>query len=203
MDRHNITCQHPSFCYDRLINKCDRCRHMQRGSRKETTTVFGTTSITTQPVQVHPGNQHCSALIFVFCALVVLVIIMATLWLVIMKQRRKRRRKTGKNSQENGKCICFLANEAQTNHDCGPGDNDLRQLRCPHLNGVTMITHDDVLKENMPCVALTSQEVDVISLSPHDENCNSSFPVPATELGATVLVTTKTIQENILSKELP
>lgn len=94
-----------------------------------------------------------------------------------------------------------MANEAQTNHDCKPGDNDLGMLRCPHLNGVTMITQDDVLKENMPFTR--SQEVEVISLSPHDEKCNSSFPLPATELGATVLVTTKTIQENILSKELP
>ncbi|XP_058046566.1 uncharacterized protein LOC131202058 [Ahaetulla prasina] len=204
MDHRNTTCHDPSFCYDRLINKCYSCRHMQRGSRKETTTAFGTTTLTTQPVRVHAGNQNCSALIFGFCVFVGLVIFMAMLWLVILKQRQKRRRKTGKeNSQENGMCTCFLANETQTNNDCEPGDHDLGQLRCPHLNGVTMISQDDALKENMPCVAFTrSQEFEEIS-SPHDEKCNSSFPLPAIELGATVLVTTKTIQENILSKELP
>ncbi|XP_013907515.1 PREDICTED: uncharacterized protein LOC106537793 isoform X2 [Thamnophis sirtalis] len=131
------------------------------------------------------------------------IIIMAILWLVILKQRRKRRRKTGKeNSQENGKCACILANEAQTNHDCEPRDNDLGQLQCPHLNAVTMITQDDVLKENIPCVAFTRSQ-EVITSSPHDEKCNSLFPLPATEFGATMLVTTKTIQEDILSKELP
>ncbi|XP_039191529.1 uncharacterized protein LOC120304702 [Crotalus tigris] len=205
MDHHNTTCHHPSFCYDKLTKECHSCKHMQRGFRKVTTTIVGTTSITTQPVQFHTGNQNCSALIFGFYAFWGLVIIMAMLWLVILKQRWKRRRQTGKeNSQENGKCTCFLANEAQRNHDWGPGNNDLGPLRCPHLNGATMITHDDVLKENMPCVACTrSQEVEMISLCPPDEKCNSSFPLPATELGATVLVTTKTIQENILSKELP
>ncbi|XP_013907513.1 PREDICTED: uncharacterized protein LOC106537793 isoform X1 [Thamnophis sirtalis] len=203
MDDHNTTCPDPNFCYDRLIKRCYSCKRMQRGSRKETTTVFRTTSLPTQPVQVFAGNQNCSALIFGFFAFVGLVIIMAILWLVILKQRRKRRRKTGKeNSQENGKCACILANEAQTNHDCEPRDNDLGQLQCPHLNAVTMITQDDVLKENIPCVAFTRSQ-EVITSSPHDEKCNSLFPLPATEFGATMLVTTKTIQEDILSKELP
>lgn len=166
--------------------------------------MLGTTSITTPPAQFHTGNQNCSALIFGVCAFVELVIIMAMLCLVILKQRRKRLRKTGiENSKENGNCTSFLANEAHTSHDCRPEDYDPGQLRCPHLNGVTKTTQDDVLKENMPCIAFTrSQEFEVIPLCPHDEKYNSPFPLPATELGATVLVTTKTIQENILSEEL-
>ncbi|XP_015743593.1 uncharacterized protein LOC107326135 [Python bivittatus] len=200
----NTTCLHPSLCYDRLIKQCLSCKRMQRVSRKETTTMLGMTSITTQPVQLHPGNQNCSALIFGFCAFVGLVTIMAMLWLVILKQR-KRMRKTGKeNSKENGNCTSFLANKAHTSHDYRPGDYDPGQLRCSHLNGVTKTTQDNVLKENIPCIVFTrSQEFEVIPMCPHDAKCNSPFPLPATELGATMLVTTKTTQENILSEELP
>lgn len=64
---------------------------------------------------------------------------------------------------------------------------------CPHSNGIAKTARDDILERNIHCIVVAESDVtEAISLSSCDKKCHHTFPLPATELGATVLVTTKT-----------
>lgn len=79
-----------------------------------------------------------------------------------------------------------------------PGEDNFVLLKCPHSNDNS---HGITLKDDSSKRA-GSDVTEAASLSSCDEKNNCTIPLPATELGATVLVTTKTTQENFIKKEL-
>lgn len=84
------------------------------------------------------------------------------------------------------------------------GDAILDPAPCPHHNGGLKMPGPPgkASAKRRPCCR-GDADGDIVLLStvyPRHEDCNHSFPLPATELGATALVTTKTTQ-NCASEE--
>ncbi|XP_053109438.1 uncharacterized protein LOC128326513 isoform X3 [Hemicordylus capensis] len=198
----NTTCFASSLCYDRLIKQCVDCGKLNRGT-EETTTILRVTSTTIQVPATLAAYQVCSALLFGVCALVGLIVaIVMLLWFV--KQQRKRRqtrRKTDKEDSEENES-CPIPFEHQVHKEISLPEEDPMLCRCPYSNGTAKTARADILKENVHHVEGSDVTEDP-SLSSYDKKCNHTFPLPATELGATVLVTTKTTQEYFINEELP
>lgn len=78
------------------------------------------------------------------------------------------------------------------------GDITLTPTPYPHLNeGLKMMEppRKATVKQSPCCQGDANNDVVLLSAAyPRREECHHSFPLPATELGATVLVTTKTTQ---------
>ncbi|XP_042323716.1 uncharacterized protein LOC121930847 [Sceloporus undulatus] len=199
----NTTCHHRSLCYDRLIEKCVSCKVMQRGGTKEETTTIRVASFTTQIPASLTAEQTCSALTFGLYVFVGLTFTIAVLCLVtyLKQKRRKKMSKAGKeNSKENDHTI---ENEIHKDLGCSPGDDSPELPDCPHSIVTSNTSTEDILEKNAHHFALTGCDaMEAVFLPSFDNDCNPTFPVPATELGATMLVTTKTTQENFLSEKL-
>lgn len=82
------------------------------------------------------------------------------------------------------------------------GDATLAPARalCPHLNGGLKMLGlpGKAGAKQRPCCQ-GDADGDIVLLSavyPRHEECNHGFPLPATELGAAALVTTKTTQNS-------
>ncbi|XP_053109439.1 uncharacterized protein LOC128326513 isoform X4 [Hemicordylus capensis] len=193
----NTTCFASSLCYDRLIKQCVDCGKLNRA------TILRVTSTTIQVPATLAAYQVCSALLFGVCALVGLIVaIVMLLWFV--KQQRKRRqtrRKTDKEDSEENES-CPIPFEHQVHKEISLPEEDPMLCRCPYSNGTAKTARADILKENVHHVEGSDVTEDP-SLSSYDKKCNHTFPLPATELGATVLVTTKTTQEYFINEELP
>nr|XP_060635700.1 tumor necrosis factor receptor superfamily member 13C-like [Anolis sagrei ordinatus] len=191
----NTTCHHHSLCYDRLIEKCISCKVMQRGgTEKETRTILTVASITTQIPAPLTTEQTCSALTFVFVGLTFTIAVLC--FVMYLKQRRKKKMRKAGNDHS-------IENEVQKDLGCSPGDDSPEVPECPH----SVVTSDTSTEENFKTsvhhIPVPGNDItDVDFLPSYDNNCNPTFPVPATELGATMLVTTKTTQENFLSEKL-
>ncbi|XP_053109437.1 uncharacterized protein LOC128326513 isoform X2 [Hemicordylus capensis] len=221
----NTTCFASSLCYDRLIKQCVDCGKLNRGGKllikgmlkddqlheidckreqaNVATTILRVTSTTIQVPATLAAYQVCSALLFGVCALVGLIVaIVMLLWFV--KQQRKRRqtrRKTDKEDSEENES-CPIPFEHQVHKEISLPEEDPMLCRCPYSNGTAKTARADILKENVHHVEGSDVTEDP-SLSSYDKKCNHTFPLPATELGATVLVTTKTTQEYFINEELP
>ncbi|CAI5785918.1 Hypothetical predicted protein [Podarcis lilfordi] len=106
------------------------------------------------------------------------------------------------NANENEKCVIAFENEPHKGHSSSPGDGDPEILRCPHSNDALNTARDDALKREVQHIAMAGSDVtEAASLTSCDKKCNPTFPLPATELGATELVTTKTTQESVIWDE--
>ncbi|XP_008108967.1 tumor necrosis factor receptor superfamily member 17 isoform X2 [Anolis carolinensis] len=191
----NTTCHHHSLCYDRLIEKCISCKVMQRGgTEKETTTILTVASITTQIPAPLTTEQTCSALTFVFVGLT--FTIAALCFVMYLKQKRKKKMRKAGNDHS-------IENEVQKDLGCSPGDDSPELPECLHSVVTSDTSTEENFKRNVHHIPVPGNDVmDVNFLPSDDNNGNPTFPVPATELGATMLVTTKTTQENFLSEKL-
>lgn len=75
------------------------------------------------------------------------------------------------------------------------GDGALNPAPCLHLVGSLKMPGPPrkARAKQRPCCQ-GDGDVQLSTVYPQPEECNHSFPLPATELGATALVTTKTTQ---------
>ncbi|TFK07223.1 anoctamin-8 [Platysternon megacephalum] len=89
-----------------------------------------------------------------------------------------------------------------------PEEEDLVLATCPHMNGALKHAgpagRGDFSKRKPVFQGGAGSDVIELSVpSTGNEERDHGFPLPATELGATVLVTTKTIQNNCTTEERP
>nr|XP_020643588.1 uncharacterized protein LOC110076075 [Pogona vitticeps]XP_020643589.1 uncharacterized protein LOC110076075 [Pogona vitticeps]XP_020643591.1 uncharacterized protein LOC110076075 [Pogona vitticeps]XP_020643592.1 uncharacterized protein LOC110076075 [Pogona vitticeps] len=201
----NTTCQHRSLCYDRLIEKCVSCKEMQRGTEKEPTTILRVANPTTRiPAGPFTEDHTCSALAFGLYIFVGLILALAVLWLVTNLRQKKKKRMKKADEEDPKENKDSFENEVHEDHSCGQGDDAPGLLKCPHENGTSNTAGDEILMRNMyHIVKAGSDASEVVPRSPLNEERSPAFPVPATELGTTMLVTAKTTQGNFLSEKLP
>ncbi|XP_054660364.1 tumor necrosis factor receptor superfamily member 13C isoform X2 [Grus americana] len=181
-----------SQCFDLLTKSCVKCSDLFKDNATESTHVAPTSTLApTLPSM----NLPSTLLIFGVPAVVGLILALAALWGFLACKVGKRRRKR-KAADEEAKANMDAASPLHS-----PGCQDpaaLAPAPCPHLNGGLKIMGppEKAGAKRRPCCR-GDADGDIILLStvyPRHEECNHSFPLPATELGATALVTTKTTQ---------
>nr|XP_023955853.1 tumor necrosis factor receptor superfamily member 13C [Chrysemys picta bellii] len=205
LDRHqDATCSLP-LCFDPLIKGCVRCTDLPGHSEEDTTCHTSVAPTSTQAPAPGPG------LIFGIPALVGLVLVLAALCgLLTCKVRRRRQRKRripDEKPKESLDSVISCESQACKGPKL-PEEDDLVLATCPHVNGTLKHAgpagRGDFSKRKPVFQGGAGSDVIKLSvLSAGNEERDHGFPLPATELGATVLVTTKTIQNNCTTEERP
>ncbi|KAM9026181.1 tumor necrosis factor receptor superfamily member 13C isoform 1-T1 [Ara ararauna] len=187
-----------SQCFDLLTRSCVRCSDLFKENTTEPASAVPTSAL--EPT--HPSMDLPSTLvIFGVPAAVVLVLVLATLlgFLVCKLGKWRRKRKAAdKEAQANMEATSPLPIPGCQDPAMMEGDATLTPALCQHLNGGLKLLSapGKAGAKQRPCCQ-SNADGDIILLSavyPRHEECNHSFPLPATELGATALVTTKTTQ---------
>ncbi|XP_014112067.1 PREDICTED: uncharacterized protein LOC102103626 isoform X2 [Pseudopodoces humilis] len=169
-------------CFDTLTKSCIKCSDLFKDNTKPTLAPTLTSTFLTFGVPVVVG----------------FILVLAALCGFLACKMGKRRR-TRKTADEEDKENTDIASPLPSQDPAMPeGDGALSPTPCLYL--------DESLKmpgpprkakaKQRPCCQ-GSADGDIVLLSavyPRPEECNHSFPLPATELGATALVTTKTTQ---------
>ncbi|XP_050811021.1 tumor necrosis factor receptor superfamily member 13C [Gopherus flavomarginatus] len=205
LDRHqDAACSLPQ-CFDPLIKGCVMCTDLPGHSEEDTTCHTSVTPTSTQAAAPGPG------LIFGIPALVGLVLVLAALCgLLTYKMRRRQRRKRrspDEKPKENLDYVISCESQACKGPKL-PEEDNLILATCPHVNGTLKHAgpagRGDFSKSKPVFQGGTGSDViELFVPSASNEEHNHGFPLPATELGATVLVTTKTIQNNCLTEDRP
>uniref|UniRef100_A0ACB8FP91 Uncharacterized protein n=1 Tax=Sphaerodactylus townsendi TaxID=933632 RepID=A0ACB8FP91_9SAUR len=136
------------------------------------------------------GVSACAGLVLVMAAVLVLVI-----W---KQNRRMRKRKADEESPKKIENYSISFENQVNKGPILPREDNFAPLKCPQSNDTSQRI---ILKDAISKTA-GSDVTEAASLSSCEEKGNHTFPLPATELGATVLVTTKTTQENFTKEEL-
>ncbi|XP_006120590.2 tumor necrosis factor receptor superfamily member 13C [Pelodiscus sinensis] len=201
----DATCSQ-SLCFDILTKACVSCSELAGKSKEETT--YHITSIAPTSTQAPVLSP---ILLFGIPALVGLVLVLVALWvLLVCRVRRWRQRKKRRPDEKPKENLCNVTScESQACKRLKlPEENDHVLATCPHLNGA--LKHagsagrgDFSKKKPVFQGGAGSDVIKLAALSTGNEECDHGFPLPATELGATVLVTTKTIQNNCAIEERP
>ncbi|KAM6320693.1 tumor necrosis factor receptor superfamily member 13C [Aegotheles albertisi] len=200
-----------SQCFDLLTKSCVKCSDLFKDNTNLPLLTLPPFRPTVDPAHPAPTSTlvptlpsvdlPSTLLIFWIPVVVGFILAMAALWgflaYKVGKQRRKRK---------------AVDEEAKANVDAtGPrsslgcqdpttleGDAALAPAPCPNLNGGQKMPGPPrkARAKQRPCCQ-GDADGDIILLTtvyPRHEECNHGFPLPATELGATALVTTKTTQ---------
>eukprot|EP00075_Anas_platyrhynchos_P020425 XP_027309678.1 tumor necrosis factor receptor superfamily member 13C isoform X1 [Anas platyrhynchos] len=202
----------PSQCFDPLTRFCVRCADLFKDNATLpllTPPAFRTTA---EPVHVAPTSAPpptlssvdlpSTLLLFGVPALVVLLLVLAALCGLLgckaSKQRRKRR-KTEQEAKESLGETGPLPSPAYPDPAAPLGEADPARGPCPHLNGGLKAAGPpgrDSTKRRPCCQGDGERNVVLLAAPwPRHEEHGHGFPLPATELGATALVTTKTTQD--------
>ncbi|KAM6293376.1 tumor necrosis factor receptor superfamily member 13C [Porphyrio hochstetteri] len=200
----SISTCHPN-CFDPLIRDCIKCSELFKDNTTVSDLTLPASHPTTEPTRVAPTSALAptlpsvdlpsTLLIFGVPVLVVFILALATLWGFLVckvRKQRKKRKAADEEAKENVEATSPLPS---------PGCQDpaaLAPAPCPHLNGGLKMPGppEKAGAKRRPCCQ-GDAEADIVLLStvyPRHEECNHGFPLPATELGATALVTTKTTQ---------
>ncbi|XP_042746201.1 tumor necrosis factor receptor superfamily member 13C [Lagopus leucura] len=189
-----------SHCFDLLTKSCVICSELfGDNSTKPAPGVSSSDTLPTVPSMHLPSRL----LIFGVPALVGLLLALAALWGFLACKLGKRRRKRRKTEQEvedgageslgdagplpSSSCLDVSTPEGNANPAQGP---------CPHRNGGLRMPRRDGAKRRPCCQGDAKGDVVLLATTwPHHKEHGHGFPLPATELGATALVTTKTTQE--------
>ncbi|XP_074840019.1 tumor necrosis factor receptor superfamily member 13C [Carettochelys insculpta] len=190
------------LCFDILTRGCVSCTELSGNSEEETT--YHTTNVASTSSQA-PATSP--ALLFGIPALVGLVLILAALWGLLTcrmrRQRQRKKRSSDEKPKENLDSVVSCESQVCKGPQL-PEEDDLVLATCPHLNGALKHAvpagRGDFSKRKPVCQGVAGNDVTELT---GNEECDHSFPLPATELGATVLVTTKTIQNNCVTEERP
>ncbi|XP_039347585.1 tumor necrosis factor receptor superfamily member 13C [Mauremys reevesii] len=208
LDRHQDTACLLPQCFDPLIKGCVRCTDLPGHSEEDTipSTACHTSVAPTSTQAPAPGP----GLIFGIPALVGLVLVLAALCglLTCKVRRRRQRKKRSPDEKPKENLDCVISCESQACKGPKLPEDDLVLATCPHVNGALKHAgpagRGDFSKRKPVFQGGTGSDVIELSgLSASNEERDHGFPLPATELGATVLVTTKTIQNNCLTEERP
>ncbi|XP_040410466.1 tumor necrosis factor receptor superfamily member 13C isoform X3 [Cygnus olor] len=188
----------PSQCFDPLTRFCVRCSDLFKDNAKP----VHVASTSAPPPTLPSVDLPSTLLIFGVPTLVVLLLVLAALCGLLACKARKQRRKSRKTEQEAKESLGetgplpspgypdFAAPEGEVGPAWGP---------CPHLNGGLKAPGPpgrDSAKRRPCCQGDVERDVVLLAATwPHHEEHGHGFPLPATELGATALVTTKTTQD--------
>nr|XP_013802525.1 PREDICTED: tumor necrosis factor receptor superfamily member 13C [Apteryx mantelli mantelli] len=151
-----------------------------------------------------------TVLIFGVPAVVGLILALAAIWGFLawkVGRQRRKRKKPGEESEESLDNAISSSSPVQQDPTALAADDDLALAKCLHVNGAVKVPGPpgkDVVKQRSCCQGNTIGDIILLSaVSPCLEECNHCFPLPATELGATALVTTKTTQKTCINEEIP
>ncbi|KFO96063.1 hypothetical protein N300_13168, partial [Calypte anna] len=204
------SCLYPQ-CFDPLTRSCVKCSDLF----KNNTTLPFLTLLTFHPTAKPPNTVPTSVLtptlpsvglpstLLIFGIPVVLgfILAMAALWgflaCKVGKQRRKRKA-ADEEAKENMDAAGPLPSPGCQDPAALEGDDALVSALCLNLNGGEKMPGPPrkAGAKQRPCCQ-GDADGDIVLLTtmyPQHEECNHGFPLPATELGATALVTTKTTQ---------
>ncbi|XP_066407245.1 tumor necrosis factor receptor superfamily member 13C [Molothrus aeneus] len=137
-------------------------------------------------------------LIFGVPVVVGLILVLAAICVFLACKEGKQRRKRKATDEEDKENIDTTSPLPSQDSAMPEGDGALNPAPCLHLAGSLKMPGPPrkARAKQGPCCQ-GDADGDIILLSavyPRPEECNHSFPLPATELGATALVTTKTTQ---------
>ncbi|XP_062480172.1 tumor necrosis factor receptor superfamily member 13C isoform X2 [Pezoporus occidentalis] len=186
-----------SQCFDPLTRSCVKCSDLFKENTKPASAVPASALEPTHPSMDLPSTL----LLFGVPAAVVFVLVLATLLGFLVCKLGKRRRKTkeaDKEAQANMEATSPLPIPGCQDPAVMEEDATLALAPCQHLNGGLKMLNPPgkAGAKQRPCCQ-GDADGDIILLStvyPRHEECKHGFPLPATELGATALVTTKTTQ---------
>ncbi|XP_064277645.1 tumor necrosis factor receptor superfamily member 13C [Passer domesticus] len=183
-------------CFDTLTKSCIKCSDLFQDN-----TTF---PLLTLPAS-HPTAEPTLApaltstfLTFGVPVVVGVVLVLAAVCVFLACKEGKRRRKRKAADEEDKENIDVASPLPSQDSAMPEGEGALNPAPCLHLVGSLKMpgTPRKARAKQRPCCQ-GDADGDIVLLSavyPRPEECNHSFPLPATELGATALVTTKTTQ---------
>uniref|UniRef100_U3KBA7 TNF receptor superfamily member 13C n=1 Tax=Ficedula albicollis TaxID=59894 RepID=U3KBA7_FICAL len=172
-----------SECFDTLTKSCIKCSDLFKDNTTEPTLAPTLTS---------------TFLIFGVPLVVGLILVLAAFCGFLACKVGKQRRKRKAADEEDKENIDNASPQPCQDPAMPEGDGALSPAPCLHLVGSLKMPGPPrkARAKQRPCCQ-GDADGDIVLLSavhPRPEECNHSFPLPATELGATALVTTKTTQ---------
>ncbi|XP_029897117.1 tumor necrosis factor receptor superfamily member 13C isoform X2 [Aquila chrysaetos chrysaetos] len=189
-----------SQCFDLLTRSCVKCSDLFRDNTTEPGHAAPTSALAPT---IPSADLPSTLLLFGVPAAVGLILALAALWgflaCKVGKQRRKRKA-ADEEAEANMDATSPLPSLGCQDPAMLEGDATLAPAPapCPHLNGglkMPGLPRKAVAKRRPCCQGDADGDIVLLSAvySRHEE-CNHGFPLPATELGAAALVTTKTTQ---------
>ncbi|OXB57027.1 hypothetical protein ASZ78_000596 [Callipepla squamata] len=184
-----------SQCFDPLTRSCVMCSELFGDNATEPSpAVPSSDTLPTIPSM----DLSSSLLIFGVPALVGLLLALAALWGFLackMEKQRRKRRKTEQEVEESLGNAGSLPSSACLDTTTPEGNADPVQGPCPHRNGGLRMPRREGAKRQPCCQGDVKGDMVLLATAwPRHKEHNHGFPLPATELGATALVTTKTTQ---------
>ncbi|XP_056371385.1 tumor necrosis factor receptor superfamily member 13C-like [Oenanthe melanoleuca] len=172
-----------SECFDTLTKSCIKCSDLFEDNTTEPTLAPTLTS---------------TFLIFGVPLVVGLILVLAAFCGFLACKVGKQRRKRKAADEEDKENIDSGSPQPSQDPVMPEGDGALSPAPCLHIVGSLKMPGPPrkARAKQRPCCQ-GDADGDIVLLSavyPRPEECNHSFPLPATELGATALVTTKTTQ---------
>ncbi|NXA21430.1 TR13C factor, partial [Ibidorhyncha struthersii] len=206
-----------SQCFDPLTRSCVQCSDLFKENASLPLLTLLVFHPTAEPARMAPTSALApnlpsvdlpsTLLIFGVPAVVGLILALAALWgflaCKVGKQRRKRKA-ADEEAEANMDAASPLPGPGCQDPAVPEGDAILDPAPCLHHNGGLKMPGPPgkASAKRRPCCQ-GDADGDIVLIStvyPRHEECNHGFPLPATELGATALVTTKTTQ-NFASEE--
>ncbi|KAM6095612.1 tumor necrosis factor receptor superfamily member 13C isoform 1-T1 [Chlamydotis macqueenii] len=193
-----------SQCFDPLTRSCVKCSDLFKDNATEPTHVAPTSALAPTLPSVEMSS---TLLIFGVPVVVGLILALGALWgflaCKVSKQRRKKKA-VDEEAEANVDAAGLLPSLGCQDSAMPEGDAAPAPALCPNLNGGLKMPGlpGKAGAKRRPCCQ-GDADGDIVLLStvyPRHEECNHGFPLPATELGATALVTTKTTQ-NCVSED--
>ncbi|XP_038011650.1 tumor necrosis factor receptor superfamily member 13C isoform X2 [Motacilla alba alba] len=169
-------------CFDTLTKSCIKCSDLFQDNTKPTLAPTLTSTF----------------LIFGVPVVVGFILVLAAVCVFLACKEGKRRRKRKAADEEDKENIDTASPLPSQDSAVPEGDGALNPAPCLHLVGSLKVPEPPrkARAKQRPCCQ-GDADGDIVLLSavyPRHEERNHGFPLPATELGATALVTTKTTQ---------
>ncbi|XP_061871300.1 tumor necrosis factor receptor superfamily member 13C [Colius striatus] len=177
-------------CFDLLTRSCVKCSDLFKDNTTEPTRTEPTSALAPT---LSSGDLHSPLLIFGILVAVVFILTLSALcvW-------RRKRKAADEEAEANMDAAGPLPSPGCQDPAVLEGDAGLALAPCLHLNGGLKTLGPPGkagTKRRSCCQGDTDGDIVLLStVYPRHEECSHSFPLPATELGATALVTTKTTQ---------
>ncbi|XP_068860035.1 tumor necrosis factor receptor superfamily member 13C [Aphelocoma coerulescens] len=170
-------------CFDTLTKSCIKCSELFKDNTTEPTLAPTLTS---------------TFLIFGVLVVVGLILVLAALCGFLACKVGKWRRKRKAAEEEDKEKVSIASRLPGQDPAIPEGDGALKPAPCLHLDGSLKMPgppRKARAKQRPCCQGNADGDIVLLSTIYHrPEERNHSFPLPATELGATALVTTKTTQ---------